>query len=83
MTDIAAKPVERRVVRVDGVPIKSQARLSDILTVSWLTPQMDRLFIEGASNRRRFLDRWFMPSMRSMRAGSTRTPMRCGSVAVF
>jgi DNA replication and repair protein RecF len=48
---------ERRLVRIDGVPAKSQAALGDHVTVSWLTPAMDRLFLEGASGRRRFLDR--------------------------
>jgi DNA replication and repair protein RecF len=31
--------------------------LADWLTVLWLTPAMDRLFVEPASERRRFLDR--------------------------
>lgn len=48
---------ERRVVRINGVSAKSQMALSDYLACLWLTPQMDRLFIDGASNRRRFLDR--------------------------
>jgi len=48
---------EKRAVRIDGEPAKSQTALADHLAVSWLTPQMDRLFIEGASQRRRFLDR--------------------------
>lgn len=48
---------ERRLVRIDGVPARSQTALGDHVTVSWLTPAMDRLFLEGASSRRRFLDR--------------------------
>lgn len=48
---------ERRLVRLDGAPARSQSALGDHLTVSWLTPAMDRLFTEGASGRRRFLDR--------------------------
>jgi DNA replication and repair protein RecF len=47
----------RRVVRVDGENVVGPAVLADKFSVSWLTPQMDRLFIEGASSRRRFLDR--------------------------
>lgn len=47
----------RRVVRINGVDAKSQVALSDYLSCLWLTPQMDRLFVEGASGRRRFLDR--------------------------
>ncbi len=48
---------ERRQVRIDGEPAKSQSALSDLLVVSWLTPALDRLFQEGSSGRRRFLDR--------------------------
>ena len=48
---------EKRVVHIDGAPVRSQAALADILSAQWLTPQMDRLFIEGPSARRRFLDR--------------------------
>lgn len=48
---------ERRLVRIDGSPARSQSALADHVTVSWLTPAMDRLFAEGASGRRRFLDR--------------------------
>lgn len=47
----------RRVVRINGADAKSQMALSDYLACLWLTPQMDRLFIDGASGRRRFLDR--------------------------
>lgn len=48
---------ERRLVRIDGHPARSQSKLSDVLSVLWLTPAMDRLFLEGATGRRRFLDR--------------------------
>jgi DNA replication and repair protein RecF len=48
---------DRRVVRIDGKPVKGQAALARHLNLVWLTPQMDRLFQEGASARRRFLDR--------------------------
>lgn len=48
---------ERRLVRIDGAPARSQAALGDHVTLSWLTPAMDRLFMDGASGRRRFLDR--------------------------
>ena len=47
---------ERRQVRVDGAPASANS-LSQWLSVLWLTPAMDRLFAEGASGRRRFLDR--------------------------
>ncbi len=49
--------VGRRVVKIDGETARGTAPLSRALTVNWLTPQMDRLFIEGPGPRRRFLDR--------------------------
>jgi DNA replication and repair protein RecF len=48
---------ERRVVQIDGKPAKSQTALAETLSIVWLTPHMDRLFVEGAKARRRFLDR--------------------------
>ncbi|HUC63301.1 MAG TPA: DNA replication/repair protein RecF [Alphaproteobacteria bacterium] len=47
----------RRVVRLDGKTLRSQAELARLLSVLWVTPDMDRLFQEGSSARRRFLDR--------------------------
>jgi DNA replication and repair protein RecF len=48
---------ERRSVQVDGQALRSQTGLGDFMSLVWLTPAMDRLFSEGASGRRRFLDR--------------------------
>jgi DNA replication and repair protein RecF len=48
---------ERRISRLNGAGLRSQAGFAEILTVLWLTPQMDRLFQEGSASRRRFLDR--------------------------
>jgi DNA replication and repair protein RecF len=48
---------ERRLVRIDGRPVRGQVALAEHVAVVWLTPQMDRLFVEGTSGRRRFLDR--------------------------
>ncbi|HKS88107.1 MAG TPA: DNA replication/repair protein RecF [Stellaceae bacterium] len=48
---------ERRAVRIDGEPARSQASLAERLGVLWLTPAMDRLFVEGPGGRRRLLDR--------------------------
>ncbi|WP_428677038.1 DNA replication/repair protein RecF [Reyranella sp.] len=47
----------RRVVRIDGRPMQSQTALGQHVAAVWLTPQLDRLFLDGASERRRFLDR--------------------------
>ncbi len=48
---------QRRTVRLNGVPASGQSTLAEYVSVVWLTPQMDRLFLDGASARRRFLDR--------------------------
>ncbi len=53
----AGRPRERRVVRIDGAPARSQQELGEILAIVWLSPRMDGLFRDGASARRRFLDR--------------------------
>jgi DNA replication and repair protein RecF len=55
--DATSDSGERRLLRVDGAPAKSHTALAEHLSLVWLTPQMDRLFIEGSSARRRFLDR--------------------------
>src|SRR5438270_9921961 len=47
---------ERRQVRVNGAPASVNS-LSEWLSVLWLTPAMDRLFLGPAGDRRRFLDR--------------------------
>jgi len=47
---------ERRIVRIQSAPVAATA-LAEWLTILWLTPAMDRLFVEPASERRRFLDR--------------------------
>ena len=53
-TQVAAP--ERRLVRVNGAATAASV-LAEWLTVLWLTPAMDRLFMEGPAERRRFLDR--------------------------
>lgn len=46
-----------RLVRIDGQAANSSGALAQHLRIVWLTPAMDRLFLEGASERRRFFDR--------------------------
>jgi DNA replication and repair protein RecF len=46
----------RRLVRVDGETVPP-GRLADHVRPIWLTPAQDRLFLEAASERRRFFDR--------------------------
>ena len=48
---------DRRVFRLDGTAPRNQAEIAARVAAVWLTPQMDRLFLEAASGRRRFLDR--------------------------
>jgi DNA replication and repair protein RecF len=48
---------DRRIFRVDGAAPRSQADIVRLVAAVWLTPQMDRLFQEGLTGRRRFLDR--------------------------
>ena len=51
-----AEPGTSRQVRIDG-KAAAQVALGRIGRVLWLVPSMDRLWIEGAEGRRRFLDR--------------------------
>ncbi|WP_419253099.1 DNA replication/repair protein RecF [Caulobacter sp. ErkDOM-YI] len=46
----------RRLVRVNGETVPP-GRLADHIRPIWLTPAQDRLFLEAASERRRFFDR--------------------------
>jgi DNA replication and repair protein RecF len=55
-TGIEAAGAARRSVRLDGEPV-TPARLADHVRPMWLTPAQDRLFLEGAGERRRFFDR--------------------------
>ena len=55
-TGTTATARERRQVRVNATNV-AVATLGDWLSILWLTPAMDRLFAEGATGRRRFLDR--------------------------
>jgi DNA replication and repair protein RecF len=53
---------ERRTLQIDGSDALSQAALAEVVAVVWLTPAMDRLFLDGAGERRRFLDRLVVSS---------------------
>lgn len=54
--ETSALPGAPRETRING-KAAPQARLGQIARMMWLVPAMDRLFIEGAEGRRRFLDR--------------------------
>jgi len=54
-----AEPGQSRAVRIDG-KASPQIGLGRIARMVWLVPSMDRLWMEGADGRRRFLDRMAM-----------------------
>ncbi|MEO0829767.1 MAG: DNA replication/repair protein RecF [Pseudomonadota bacterium] len=59
-----AEPGQSRSVKIDG-KTAPQVALGRLARMLWLVPSMDRLWIEGAEGRRRFLDRMtlsFVPS---------------------
>ena len=51
-----APPGQPREVMIDDKPAP-QVALGRLMRVIWLVPAMDRLWLEGAGERRRFLDR--------------------------
>lgn len=54
--ETSAEPGKPRSVLIDGKS-SPQVALGKIARIVWLIPAMDRLWIEGADGRRRFLDR--------------------------
>jgi DNA replication and repair protein RecF len=46
----------RRTVRIEGETVQP-GRLVEVVRTVWLTPAQDRLFLDGGTERRRFLDR--------------------------
>ncbi|MBA4795563.1 DNA replication/repair protein RecF [Phenylobacterium sp.] len=55
-TGVEQAGAPRRIVRLDGETVPP-GRLAEVQRQVWLTPAQDRLFLEGASERRRFFDR--------------------------
>ena len=55
-TGVEAPGAARRTVRIAGETLPP-GRLAEHLRQVWLTPAQDRLFLEGAADRRRFFDR--------------------------
>ena len=47
-----------RQLRIDGIMCKGFDQLMTLMPQIWLTPDMDRLFMDSATGRRRFLDRF-------------------------
>lgn len=58
-TGISEMTEKGRAIRINHAPA-TQGDLLGMLSLSWLTPQMDGLFLAGPSQRRRFLDRLAM-----------------------
>jgi DNA replication and repair protein RecF len=54
--ETGAEPGQTRTLRIDGKPAP-QLALAGLTRIVWLVPAQDRLWIEGADGRRRFLDR--------------------------
>jgi DNA replication and repair protein RecF len=55
-TGVEAPGAARRLVRVEG-EAAPPGRMAEFVRPLWLTPAQDRLFLEGAAERRRFFDR--------------------------
>jgi DNA replication and repair protein RecF len=55
-TGVESAGAARRTVRLEGETVPP-GRLADLQRQVWLTPAQDRLFLEGAGDRRRFFDR--------------------------
>ncbi len=57
--ETSAEPGRSRGLKLDGKP-ETQLALANLSRIIWLVPAQDRLWIEGAEGRRRFLDRMVM-----------------------
>ncbi|WP_091735003.1 DNA replication/repair protein RecF [Phenylobacterium immobile] len=55
-TGVDQPGASRRLVRLEGEPVPP-GRLAELVRQVWLTPAQDRLFLEGAAERRKFFDR--------------------------
>lgn len=55
-TGVEQPSAARRLLRIEGEPAPP-GRLAEHVRQVWLTPAQDRLFLEGAADRRRFFDR--------------------------
>ncbi len=55
-TGIPAGRLKRREVRINDKKVFASKSLPEIISISWLTPSMDQIFVESPSSRRKFLD---------------------------
>ncbi len=76
-TGLLAPGSDRRAFRLDGAEPRTQADIAAHLATIWLTPQMDSLFAESATGRRRFLDRlvWALEPGHAREATALETAM--------
>jgi len=56
-TGIITPTSNRRVMKINGESIKSRTEVKEYLSIIWLTPQMDKIFIESKSERRCYFDK--------------------------
>lgn len=56
-TGLEGAGASKRQVHIDGEAARALSSLAEHFAAHWLTPQMDRLFLDGSQERRRFLDR--------------------------
>lgn len=78
----AAGGRDRRRIDIDGQTVRDRARLAQTAGVIWLTPEMDRLFADSPSVRRRFLDRlvWGVDPAHSSRVAAYERALQQRSV---
>jgi DNA replication and repair protein RecF len=48
---------DKRILKIGGEKIRAQSELSRHVTIQWVTPAMDQVFVEGGTARRKLLDR--------------------------
>lgn len=56
-TGILSPESTRRTLRINEEAVRSRSLVSEYLSVIWLTPQLDKIFIESKSVRRRYFDK--------------------------
>lgn len=53
----AESSMEKRILKINGQRERKQAVLTQFVSVQWLTPTLDQVFLEGGTARRKLLDR--------------------------
>ena len=48
---------DRRIVQIDGRDVRGQQQLAEHVAMAWVTPDIDRVLVEGPSARRQLIDR--------------------------